>query len=58
MLSSVSGRQSPLRGLGPQPRVATSTSPGSRMFRWLCTIPFGAPVVPHAFTSANPLSPP
>ena len=46
MFSSVSGRQSPLRRSGPQPRVRTRTSPGSSMFRWLCTIPFGTPVVP------------
>jgi len=46
MLSSVRGRQSPLRRSGPQPRVWTRASPGSSMFRWLCTIPFGTPVVP------------
>ena len=46
MLRIVNGKQSPLRSVGPYPRDATSAAPGTSRFHWLCTAPFGWPVVP------------
>ena len=44
MLSEVIGRYMPMMPC-PSPLVR-ATTPGSSMFRWLCTAPFGWPVVP------------
>ncbi len=45
-LRIVSGKLSPLRSSGPQPRVATSDAPGRSRLRWLCTTAFGRPGSP------------